>query len=229
MNDNRIGLNVRTYRNVVIRNSVICNNVLIGDDAFIKESTIEENTTIERRNMIFNSAIGAYCSVGVNDVIRYARIGKYCSIAWNCSIGGTEHYMKRLSTSFFPFDKSYGIVEDTDMSEIEGTYSKSVNIGNDVWIAAGAQVLRGVTIGDGAVLGGGGIFTKNVPPYEIWAGVPARKIGQRFSDEIISELLDIKWWNLPIEVIKDNIDLFRRDIDMSFVSELKSQLQSVPH
>ena len=66
-------------------------------------------------------------------------------------------------------------------------------------------------------------------PYEIWAGVPAKKIGQRFSDEIISELLDIKWWNLPIEVIKDNIDLFRRDIDMSFVSELKSQLQSAPH
>lgn len=225
MNDNRIGLNVRTYRNVVIRNSVICDNVLIGDDAFIKESTIEENTTIERRNMIFNSAIGAYCSVGVNDVIRYARIGKYCSIAWNCSIGGTEHYMKRLSTSFFPFDKSYGIVEDTDMSEIEGTYSKSVNIGNDVWIAAGAQVLRGVTIGDGAVLGAGGIYRKDVPPYEIWAGVPAKKIGQRFSDEIIAELMELKWWNLPNDVISNNIELFRKDLSRPVINEIKFRIK----
>ena len=225
MSDNRIGLNVRTYRDVVIRKSVICDNVLIGDEAFITESTIGENTTIERRNMIFNSAIGAYCSVGVNDVIRYARIGKYCSIAWNCSIGGTEHYMKRLSTSFFPFDKSYGIVEETDLKEIEGTYSKPVIIGNDVWIAAGAQVLRGVTIGDGAVLGGGGIFTKDVPPYEIWAGVPAKKIGQRFPDEIIAELMEIKWWNLPKEVIVNNIDLFRKDITQDMLNEIKERIQ----
>lgn len=154
MNDNRIGLNVRTYRDVVIKNSVICDNVLIGDDAFITESTIGENAIIERRNMIFNSAIGAYCSVGVNDVIRYAGIGKYCSIAWNCSIGGTEHYMKRLSISFFPFDRTYGIVEKTVPPDIEGAYSKPVTIGNDVWIAAGVQVLRGVNVGDGAVLGG---------------------------------------------------------------------------
>lgn len=229
MNENKIGLNVRTYRDVVIRNSVICDNALIGDDAFITESTIGENTIIERRNMIFNCAIGAYCSVGVNDVIRYARIGKYCSIAWNCSIGGTEHYMKRLSTSFFPFDKAYGIVEDTDIPEIEGTYSKPVMIGNDVWIAAGAQVLRGVKVGDGAVLGEGTIVTKDVPPYEIWAGVPARKIGQRFPDEIIVELMEIKWWDFPIDVIKDNIDLFRKDIDMDFISELKSRLQSVSY
>lgn len=102
-------------------------------------------------------------------------------------------------------------------------------IGNDVWIAAGAQVLRGVKVGDGAVLGGGTIVTKDVPPYEIWAGVPARKIGQRFPDEIIVELMEIKWWDFPIDVIKDNIDLFRKDIDMDFISELKSRLQSVSY
>lgn len=115
------------------------------------------------------------------------------------------------------------------MPEIEGTYSKPVIIGNDVWVAAGVQVLRGVIIGDGAVLGGGGIFTKDVLPYEIWAGVPAKKIGQRFSDEIIAELMELKWWNLPIDVIKDNIDWFRKDIDMNFISELKSRLQGVSY
>ena len=78
-------------------------------------------------------------------------------------------------------------------------------------------------------LGGGTIVTKDVPPYEIWAGVPARKIGQRFPDEIIVELMEIKWWDFPIDVIKDNIDLFRKDIDMDFISELKSRLQSVSY
>lgn len=225
MNENKIGLNVRTFRNVVIRNSELCDNVLVADDSFISGCKIEENVVVERRSMLFNSRIGAYSTLGWNDVVRNAEIGKYCSIAWNCTIGGAEHFLHRLSTSFFPFDKSYGIVEDTDMSEIEGTYSKSVNIGNDVWIAAGAQVLRGVTIGDGAVLGGGGTFTKNVPPYEIWAGVPARKIGQRFSDEIISELMELNWWNLPKEVIADNIDLFRKDITPELLTELKERIQ----
>lgn len=63
-----------------------------------------------------------------------------------------------------------------------------------------------------------------MPPYEIWAGVPARKIGQRFSDKVISELLRINWWNLPEDVIKENIDLFRRDIDDGLLKELKSRL-----
>ena len=76
-------------------------------------------------------------------------------------------------------------------------------------------------------LGGGTIVTKDVPPYEIWAGVPAKKIGQQFPDEIIAELMEIKWWDLSIDVIKDNIDLFRKDIDMNFISGLKSRLQSV--
>jgi acetyltransferase-like isoleucine patch superfamily enzyme len=168
--------------------------------------------------------IGSRTTLGWNNTIRNAEIGKFCSVAWNCTIGGAQHPLHRLTTSFFPFDKTYGIVNETELSEIEGAYSKPIIIGNDVWIAAGVQVLRGVNVGDGAVLGGGTIITKDVPPYEIWAGVPAKKIGQRFSDEIIAELMEIKWWDLPIDDIKDNIDLFRKDIDMDYISELKSRL-----
>ena len=64
-----------------------------------------------------------------------------------------------------------------------------------------------------------------MPPYEIWAGVPGKKIGQRFSDEIIADLLDIEWWNLRVEVIKENIDLFRKDIDNNTILEIKALLQ----
>lgn len=223
--DNKFGENIKLYENVIIRNSELHDNVLVGDDSFITNSHICENTIIERRNMVFNSKIGAYCSIGVNGMIRYASIGKYCSISWNCSIGGNEHLIHRLTTSFFPFDKIYGIVGETDFKEIEGTCSTPVKIGNDVWVAAGVQVLRGVTVGDGSILGGGTIVTKDVPPYEIWAGVPAKKIGQRFSDEIISDLMELRWWDLPIDVIKDNIDLFRKDITPALLNEIKERIR----
>lgn len=223
MSNNKIGLNVRTYRDVIIRDSEICDNVLVADDAFITRCVIEENVVVERRSMLFNSRIGAYTTLGWNDVVRNAEIGKYCSLAWNCTVGGAEHYLHRLSTSFFPLEKRYGII-DEDIVDAEDPYAKPVEIGNDVWIAAGVQVLRGVKIGDGAVLGGGTIVTKDVPPYEIWAGVPAKKIGQRFSDEIISDLMEIRWWDLPVNIIKQNIELFRKDIDKGTIAQLKSLL-----
>lgn len=71
---------------------------------------------------------------------------------------------------------------------------------------------------------GGAVITKNVPPYEIWAGVPGRKIGQRFSDEIISDLLQLNWWDLPREIIRENIGLFQSDIDIDLLNEIKDHL-----
>lgn len=225
MKDNQFGQNVRTYRDVLIRESAIGANTLVGDDSFITGCEIGENVIVERRNMLFNSKIGSRTTLGWNNTIRNAEIGKFCSVAWNCTIGGAEHPLHRLTTSFFPFDKSYGIVEETDLSEIEWAYSEPLIVGNDVWIAAGVQVKRGVSVGDGAVLGGGGIFTKDVPPYEIWAGVPAKKIGQRFSDEIIADLMELKWWDLPKEIIANSIKLFRKDITPDLLKEIKERIQ----
>lgn len=223
MSENCFGLNVRTFRNVIIRDSNIGDDAIIGDDAFITGSKIAEHVTIERRIMMFNCEIGAYTTIGWNSVIRNSKIGKFCSIAWNCSIGGAEHGLHRLTTSFFPFEKSYGVLEH-DTCKYASPYAEPLTIGNDVWIAAGAQVLRGVSIGHGAVVGGGAVITKNVPPYEIWAGVPGRKIGQRFSDEIISDLLQLNWWDLPREIIRENIGLFQSDIDTDLLNKIKCQL-----
>ena len=224
MRENKFGTNILTFRDVIIRGSELGDNVIVGDDAFVSGSKVEADVLVERRTMLFNSEIGAHTSIGWNTVVRNTSVGKYCSIAWNCSIGGAEHPLHKLSTSLFPVEKSYGIIGE-DCSEPEDElYAKALEIGNDVWLAAGVQVLRGVTIGSGAVVGGGATVTKSVPPYEIWAGVPARKIGQRFSDKVISELLRINWWNLPEDVIKENIDLFRRDIDDGLLKELKSRL-----
>lgn len=153
MNDNKFGNNVRTYRNVLIRGSEIGDNALIADDTFITGCAIEEGVIIERRNMLFNSQIGAYSGTGYNDVIKNAQIGKYCSLSWNCTIGGDEHFMHRLTTSFFPLHPRTGFTEEMQ-DDVDQSVAGEMIIGNDVWIAAGVQVLRGVTIGDGAVLGG---------------------------------------------------------------------------
>jgi len=78
-------------------------------------------------------------------------------------------------------------------------------IGNDVWIGYEAVVMAGVTIGDGAIIGARAVVTKDVPPYTIVGGVPARKIRRRFSDNVIARLLELKWWDWPAEQIQRNI------------------------
>lgn len=154
MDDNKFGLNVRTYRNVLIRNSEIKDNVLIADDSFITGCKIDENVIVERRNMLFDSYICAYSGTGYNDVIKKAEIGKYCSISWNCTIGGDEHFIHRLTTSFFPLHPRSGFTKEMS-PDIEQAVAEPLNIGSDVWIGANVVVTRGLSIGCGVVLGGG--------------------------------------------------------------------------
>lgn len=100
------------------------------------------------------------------------------------------------------------------------SYDTKLKYIQDVWIAAGATILRGVTIGDGAVIGAGAVVTKSVDPYSIVAGVPAKKIGQRCSDELISDLLEIKWWEWSDNVIKQNIRLFNQELNRETIDQL---------
>ncbi|MDE5763719.1 MAG: CatB-related O-acetyltransferase [Ruminococcus sp.] len=95
-------------------------------------------------------------------------------------------------------------------------------IGNDVWIASGAQILHKVTVGDGAVIGGGAVVTKDVPPYAIVAGVPARIIKFRFDENTINELLSLKWWDWPQDVILKNIEwMIQQDINSDTIARMK--------
>lgn len=126
-------------------------------------------------------------------------IGKFCSIADGVTLyAGAEHHHDWVSAYCF----------SEKFSCIECSHSKGkVTIGNDVWIADGALILSGVTIGDGAVIGARAVVTKNVAPYEIVGGNPARHIKFRFSPQQIENLLVIKWWEWDIEKIKSNFDL----------------------
>ncbi len=133
-------------------------------------------------------------------------IGKFCSIACGARFIFTSanHALKSLSTYPFPiFFEEWGL----DVKNITDAWDNKgdIVIGNDVWIGYEAVILSGVTIGDGAIIGTRAVVTKDVPPYTIVGGVPARVIRKRFSEETIDALLKIKWWDWPKEKIAENI------------------------
>lgn len=136
----------------------------------------------------------------------YLKIGKFCSIAYNVEIFlGGNHRTDWVST--YPFN----ILNNSfpNAVGINGhPFSKGdVIIGNDVWIGQNSVILSGIKIGDGAVIGANSVVTKNVEPYSIVAGNPAKLIKKRFTDDQINSLEKIEWWNWPIEKINENIPL----------------------
>jgi acetyltransferase-like isoleucine patch superfamily enzyme len=136
-----------------------------------------------------NCTIGKHTYIGENGSITKSKVGNYSTIANNVFIGQGEHDYNQvaLSGQLYNFD-SY-----------EKYTQKDCIIGNDVWIGVGVIVLRGVTIGDGSVIGANSVVTKDIPPYAIAVGSPARVIKYRFSEEKIRRLLEIKWWEHDIE------------------------------
>ncbi|WP_298022675.1 CatB-related O-acetyltransferase [uncultured Dysosmobacter sp.] len=132
-------------------------------------------------------------------------IGKFCSIACGAKFlfNSANHTLNSLSTYTFPlFYEAWG----HGMSPAEAWDNKGdIVIGNDVWIGYEAVILAGVTVGDGAIIGARAVVTKDVPPYTIVGGVPARTIRRRFSQEVIDTLLKLRWWDWPTERIAAGI------------------------
>lgn len=154
------------------------------------------------RNLIGkNVSIGKYSIVGVGSSIwENTKVGRYCSISKYVAIGAAAHPKDWLSTSrqFFKTCAE----NPGDRAVYQDAY-KRTTIGNDVWVGWGAVVACGVNIGDGAIIGSGAVVTKDVPPYAIMGGVPAKVIGYRFDPETIARLLRSQWWNLPDDKLKD--------------------------
>lgn len=184
------------------------------------KSKISRKAKVLGHVQINNSTMGDYSYVGRNSRIVHADIGKFCSIGGESKIGMGTHTLDLLSTSPIFTEKRNGTRHSwVNVSAIH-PFSR-VSIGNDVWIGQCVMVMGGVTIGDGAVIGAGAIVTKDVPPYAIVAGVPAKIIRYRFSDEVITRLCDIKWWNLPEKEIRNSIGLFQQaPVDMPLIEVL---------
>ena len=133
-------------------------------------------------------------------------IGKFCSIAANVKIVlGGDHRMDWVST--YPFPALEKIWPEAQGVKGHPASKGDVVIGNDVWIAEGAVILSGVNIGDGAVIGSQAVVSKDVPPYAVVSGNPARLVKMRFDEDTIKQLLQIQWWNWPVEKIRAHMQL----------------------
>lgn len=153
-------------------------------------------------------SIGEHSYCFANHVMQGTIIGKYCSIALGVVIHPAEHDVYAISTS--------PNVPGHEYSDEHG-HSKGAIIGNDVWIGRNAIILQSCkTIGNGAIVAAGAVVTKDVPPYAIVAGVPARVIKYRFSPEVIKKILASQWWNLPDSELEklpmNDVNLFLRAI-----------------
>ena len=145
------------------------------------------------------SVIGSRTSLGRDSKIQNARIGKYCSVSWNVTVGAPSHPLDHLTMHAFPYQRRFGLVEkDSAMPRP----NPLVIVGNDVWIGCGAIILSGVAVGNGAVVGAGAVVTRDVPPYAIVAGAPARILRYRFGPEVIRALEKMSWWDCPDEKIR---------------------------
>lgn len=155
--------------------------------------------------------IGKYAGICPPDKIK---IGDYCAIANGTMFNPSGHPTNWLSVHPFQYREKCDPRLYGNMINKNAVYyneqPKSIEIGNDVWIGERSVIMGGVKIGDGAIVALGAVVTKDVPPYAIVGGVPAKVLKYRFSKEIIDELLEIKWWELPYEFITtlqfDNID-----------------------
>lgn len=184
-----------------------------------------DKQTIYLKNVITNPAIhvGDYTMYNdfVNDPVGFEKnntlyhypinhdrliIGKFCSIACGAKFlfNSANHTLSSLSNYPFPlFFEEWGL----EKGDVTASWDNKgdIVIGNDVWIGYEAAIMAGVTIGDGAIIGTRAVVTKDVPPYTIAGGVPAKAIRKRYSEETIAALLELKWWDWPEDQIARNI------------------------
>lgn len=195
--------------------------VSIAKNVELNGAIIDDFANIAHDASIINSKIGNYTSIGRYTKIQNANIGKFCSISWDVTVGATEHPINHITTHAFPYRTQFNFIKENKEIEKQLTV-----IGNDVWIGCGVIIKSGITIGDGAIIGAGAVVTKDVEPYAIVAGVPAKLIKYRFSESDIKFLTTMKWWDLPNELIKNNIELFQQPLTEEILNELKEKIKS---
>ena len=168
---------------------------ILHDVIFDNTSAIKALAKLER------ATVGKCTYIGTLTAAYDCEIGSFCSIARECYIGGATHPIDWVSTSpcFHIKNNATGVC----YAENEYKWNQKTYIGNDVWIGVRTIVRGGVHIADGAVIGAGSVVTKDVGPYEIWAGNPARFIRRRFDDDIIRRLQAIRWWDFPDEILSN--------------------------
>lgn len=196
-------IHIDFYENQDSKPAFLHDVMLLHPGAKLIDSRIEGPLYLNRFSQIGPQAtVGKYS--GMNEHCFFARgtMGAYCAIGARSAINPFNHPYTWLSNHEFQYHpKSFDwVAEWNQFTRLERTADmfESTNIGNDVWTGHHAMVLAGVNVGDGAVIAAGSVVTRDVPPYAVVAGIPAKIIRMRFSDPIIERLLNVKWWNFEL-------------------------------
>lgn len=181
------------YLNTVIKSP----NIIVGDYT-IYNDFVNDPTLFEKNNVLYHYPINKDRLI----------IGKFCSIACGSKFlfNSANHTLKSLANYTFPlFFEEWGL----DKKDVASAWDNKgdITIGNDVWIGYEAVIMSGVHIGDGAIIASRAVVTKDVPPYTIVGGTPAKEIRLRFDADTIARLQKLQWWNWPIEKIRSNLPL----------------------
>lgn len=185
----------------------------IHDTAVLHETYIGDWCEIGAFTAMSNVRFGDYSYVCNNCILQNVEIGKFSNIAAHVRIGATDHPMERPTMHHFTYRSyMYEFAED-DAEFFAHRASRMAHIGHDTWIGHGAMIKPGIRVGNGAVIGSGSVVTKDVQPYTIVAGNPAKIIRYRFNKKTIEGLEQIKWWDWSHEQIKANFMDFRDDAE----------------
>jgi len=187
---------IERFPDRLVAETVLGEQPTIHPSCTIRDSLVGAWTELMANTSLVESTFGDYSYTAGDVDIIYSDIGRFCSIASHVRINPGNHAMWRVTQHHMTYRrKRFGFDSRDDEEFFEWRRAHRCRVGHDVWIGHGAIIMPGVSLGHGAVIGSGAIVTKDVEPYQVVAGVPAKPIRKRFSEQTIEQLLQIAWWD----------------------------------
>lgn len=215
----------RTFLNIEIEREYVSSKLRIGFMCLVQKTTFGYSNTIYENVTLVNAVLGDFTYIAGGTVIRNTTLGKFCSIGPDILIGLGKHPSSVFVSTHPLFFSILGQAQEIVCDRSYFDEFAPVTIGNDVWIGARAIVLDGVTISDGAIVAAGSLVTKDVPPYAIVGGVPAKVIKYRFEVLEIEFLLKFKWWDKDINWLRTNYKMLHNIKE--FITKYPNDVSSV--
>jgi phosphonate metabolism protein (transferase hexapeptide repeat family) len=182
----------------------------IDPTATVKNSTLGKYTEVGAGCAVSNSTLGDYSYCVENTQIAYATIGKFANIAAHVRIYASRHPIELASLHHFTYRSSWYFEDAEDNRDFfDWRAEHAITIGHDTWIGHGAVIMPGVTVGNGAIVGSNAVVTRDVPPYAIAVGVPAKIIRSRFDARMAERMENLAWWDWPHDKLRETLADFR--------------------